>query len=217
MPLERGPLPRRYFRNTGFAPSITCRNERIATNDAAKWARIRCVISGGRAAAPAPAPSPPRASPPVRRTPRGCAGASARAAAERRAAFTARAVSARRTVEPDRLADEIATAGGDAKAFAAYVANELDRRKLFDFAMPTHGQLDVAFDNAVTEGRQFQRTGAAAAASRFACRRNAAHATPPAKIATTPPKVPIHGSPKSPAIWLPSSAPAPIPTLYSPE
>ncbi|MCA3847818.1 MAG: SDR family NAD(P)-dependent oxidoreductase, partial [Burkholderia sp.] len=47
-------------------------------------------------------------------------------------------VSARRKTELDRLVDEIATAGGDAKAFAADVANEDDLRKLFDFTVSTH-------------------------------------------------------------------------------
>ncbi|MDF3084126.1 SDR family NAD(P)-dependent oxidoreductase [Burkholderia sola] len=61
-------------------------------------------------------------------------------------------VSARRQAELDRLVDEIATAGGDATAFAADVANEDDLRKLFDFTVSTHGRLDIAFNNAGTEG-----------------------------------------------------------------
>lgn len=42
-------------------------------------------------------------------------------------------VSARRKAELDRLVDEIATAGGNATAFAADVANEAELRQLFDF------------------------------------------------------------------------------------
>ncbi|MBK1820840.1 SDR family NAD(P)-dependent oxidoreductase [Burkholderia orbicola] len=61
-------------------------------------------------------------------------------------------VSARRKAELDRLVDEIATAGGNATAFAADVANEGELRKLFDFTVSTHGRLDIAFNNAGTEG-----------------------------------------------------------------
>ncbi|RQT13261.1 SDR family NAD(P)-dependent oxidoreductase [Burkholderia contaminans] len=61
-------------------------------------------------------------------------------------------VSARRKAELDRLVDEIVTAGGEAKAFVADVANEDDLRKLFNFAVETYGRLDIAFNNAGTEG-----------------------------------------------------------------
>jgi|OM-RGC.v1.007135437 NAD(P)-dependent dehydrogenase (short-subunit alcohol dehydrogenase family) len=61
-------------------------------------------------------------------------------------------VSARRKPELDQLVDEIVTAGGEAKAFVADVANEDDLRKLFDFTVSTYGRLDVAFNNAGTEG-----------------------------------------------------------------
>ncbi|VWC61235.1 SDR family NAD(P)-dependent oxidoreductase [Burkholderia lata] len=58
-------------------------------------------------------------------------------------------VSARRKTELDQLVDEIMTAGGEAKAF---VANEDDLRKLFNFTAETYGRLDIAFNNAGTEG-----------------------------------------------------------------
>ncbi|HDR9872509.1 TPA: glucose 1-dehydrogenase [Burkholderia cenocepacia] len=61
-------------------------------------------------------------------------------------------VSARRKAELDRLVDEIATVGGNATAFAADVANEAELRQLFDFTESTHGRLDIAFNNAGTEG-----------------------------------------------------------------
>ncbi|HDR9573211.1 TPA: SDR family NAD(P)-dependent oxidoreductase, partial [Burkholderia stabilis] len=48
-------------------------------------------------------------------------------------------VSARRKTELDRLVDEIATAGGEASAFVADVANEDDLRKLFGFTVSTYG------------------------------------------------------------------------------
>lgn len=50
-------------------------------------------------------------------------------------------------------------------------------------------------------------------AALLACTRNASQHTPTPSPPTMPPNVPIHASPKSRAMWLPSSAPAPIPTL----
>jgi NAD(P)-dependent dehydrogenase (short-subunit alcohol dehydrogenase family) len=61
-------------------------------------------------------------------------------------------VAARRKPELDQLVDEIAAAGGEAKAFVADVANEDDIRKLVDFTVSTYGRLDIAFNNAGTEG-----------------------------------------------------------------
>ncbi|WP_175946027.1 SDR family NAD(P)-dependent oxidoreductase [Burkholderia pyrrocinia] len=61
-------------------------------------------------------------------------------------------VSARRKSELDRLVEEITAAGGEARAFVADVANEDDLRKLFDFTVATYGRLDIAFNNAGTEG-----------------------------------------------------------------
>jgi len=61
-------------------------------------------------------------------------------------------VSARRKTELDRLVEEITAAGGEAKAFVADVANEDALRTLFDFTVSTYGRLDIAFNNAGTEG-----------------------------------------------------------------
>ena len=42
--------------------------------------------------------------------------------------------------------------GGDAKAFVADVANEADIKALVDFTVASYGRLDIAFNNAGTEG-----------------------------------------------------------------
>lgn len=61
-------------------------------------------------------------------------------------------VAARRQPELDQLVDEIANAGGEARAFVADVAKENDIRELVDFTVATYGRLDIAFNNAGTEG-----------------------------------------------------------------
>ncbi|TDV35689.1 NAD(P)-dependent dehydrogenase (short-subunit alcohol dehydrogenase family) [Paraburkholderia caballeronis] len=61
-------------------------------------------------------------------------------------------VAARRSEELERLVSEIAAAGGDAKAFVADVANEADIKALVDFTVASYGRLDIAFNNAGTEG-----------------------------------------------------------------
>lgn len=48
----------------------------------------------------------------------------------------------------ERVASEIAAAGGDATPFVADVSVFEDTRRLVDFALQTHGQLDIAFNNA---------------------------------------------------------------------
>jgi NAD(P)-dependent dehydrogenase (short-subunit alcohol dehydrogenase family) len=48
----------------------------------------------------------------------------------------------------ERVASEIAAAGGDATPFVADVSVFDDTRRLVDFALQTHGQLDIAFNNA---------------------------------------------------------------------
>jgi NAD(P)-dependent dehydrogenase (short-subunit alcohol dehydrogenase family) len=61
-------------------------------------------------------------------------------------------VAARRQPELDQLVEEIADAGGDARAFVADVAKEDDIHQLVDFTVATYGRLDIAFNNAGTEG-----------------------------------------------------------------
>jgi NAD(P)-dependent dehydrogenase (short-subunit alcohol dehydrogenase family) len=50
------------------------------------------------------------------------------------------------------VVDEIVAAGGDARAFVADVAKEADIKALVDFTVATYGRLDIAFNNAGTEG-----------------------------------------------------------------
>ncbi|WP_144158434.1 SDR family NAD(P)-dependent oxidoreductase [Paraburkholderia sp. BCC1885] len=61
-------------------------------------------------------------------------------------------VAARRQPELDQLVEEIADAGGEARAFVADVAKENDIHQLVDFTVATYGRLDIAFNNAGTEG-----------------------------------------------------------------
>ncbi|WP_186098066.1 SDR family NAD(P)-dependent oxidoreductase [Burkholderia gladioli] len=61
-------------------------------------------------------------------------------------------VAARRRPELDSLVAEIAAAGGEARAFVADIAQEAEVRALVDFAAGTYGRLDIAFNNAGTEG-----------------------------------------------------------------
>ena len=61
-------------------------------------------------------------------------------------------VAARRKDELDHLVQEIAAAQGEAAAIKVDVANEDDIKKLVDFTVSTYGRLDIAFNNAGTEG-----------------------------------------------------------------
>ncbi|WP_186068969.1 SDR family NAD(P)-dependent oxidoreductase [Burkholderia gladioli] len=61
-------------------------------------------------------------------------------------------VAARRQPELDSLVAEIAAAGGEARAFVADIAQEAEVRALVDFAAVIYGRLDIAFNNAGTEG-----------------------------------------------------------------
>ncbi|PEH84672.1 SDR family NAD(P)-dependent oxidoreductase [Burkholderia gladioli] len=61
-------------------------------------------------------------------------------------------VAARRQPELDSLVAEIAVAGGEARAFVADIAQEAEVRALVDFAAGIYGRLDIAFNNAGTEG-----------------------------------------------------------------
>ncbi|KXU83406.1 oxidoreductase [Paraburkholderia monticola] len=61
-------------------------------------------------------------------------------------------VAARRKDELDQLVQQIAAGGGDASAFAADVSKEADIRGLVDYTVKTYGRLDIAFNNAGTEG-----------------------------------------------------------------
>lgn len=61
-------------------------------------------------------------------------------------------VAARRQPELDSLVAEIAAAGGEARAFVADIAQEAEVRALVNFAAGIYGRLDIAFNNAGTEG-----------------------------------------------------------------
>src|ERR1700742_4373525 len=61
-------------------------------------------------------------------------------------------VAARRKDELDHLVQEIAAAQGEAAAIKVDVANEDDIKQLIDFTVSTYGRLDIAFNNAGTEG-----------------------------------------------------------------
>lgn len=61
-------------------------------------------------------------------------------------------VAARREEELAQVVDGIVAAGGDARAFVADVAKETDIKALVDFTVATYGRLDIAFNNAGTEG-----------------------------------------------------------------
>lgn len=61
-------------------------------------------------------------------------------------------IAARRRDELDQVVDEIVAAGGEARAFVADVAKEADIKALVDFTVATYGRLDIAFNNAGTEG-----------------------------------------------------------------
>ncbi|MCP3710827.1 glucose 1-dehydrogenase [Paraburkholderia sp. CNPSo 3274] len=61
-------------------------------------------------------------------------------------------VAARRKDELDQLAQQISAEGGEASAFAADVSKEADIKRLVDYTVQTYGRLDIAFNNAGTEG-----------------------------------------------------------------
>ncbi|SAL34716.1 Short-chain dehydrogenase/reductase SDR [Caballeronia sordidicola] len=61
-------------------------------------------------------------------------------------------VAARRRDELDQVVQEITAAHGDAAAITVDVSKEEDLRNMVDFAVSTYGRLDVAFNNAGTEG-----------------------------------------------------------------
>ena len=71
------------------------------------------------------------------------------AGAKRLAREGAKLIVADRNAEAvERVASEIASAGGDATPFVADVSVFEDTRRLVDFAVQTYGQLDIAFNNA---------------------------------------------------------------------
>jgi NAD(P)-dependent dehydrogenase (short-subunit alcohol dehydrogenase family) len=61
-------------------------------------------------------------------------------------------VAARRQEELAQVVQEITTAHGNAAAITVDVSKEEDLRKLVDFTISTYGRLDIAFNNAGTEG-----------------------------------------------------------------
>ena len=61
-------------------------------------------------------------------------------------------VAARRQEELEQVVQEITTAQGNAAAITVDVSKEEDLRKLVGFTVSTYGRLDIAFNNAGTEG-----------------------------------------------------------------
>jgi NAD(P)-dependent dehydrogenase (short-subunit alcohol dehydrogenase family) len=61
-------------------------------------------------------------------------------------------VAARRKDELDQLVQQIVAEGGEASAIAADVSKETDIRRMVDYSVETYGRLDIAFNNAGTEG-----------------------------------------------------------------
>ncbi|MCX5540950.1 glucose 1-dehydrogenase [Paraburkholderia sp. CNPSo 3076] len=61
-------------------------------------------------------------------------------------------VAARRKDELDQLVQQISAEGGEASAFVADVSKEADIKHLVDCTVQTYGRLDIAFNNAGTEG-----------------------------------------------------------------
>jgi len=61
-------------------------------------------------------------------------------------------VAARRKGELDEVVQQIAAQGGEASAFVADVSKEADIKRLVDYTVQTYGRLDIAFNNAGTEG-----------------------------------------------------------------
>lgn len=68
-------------------------------------------------------------------------------------------VSGRRQAEGEAVVAEIRSAGGVAAFFRADVSDEAQVAALVDFTLTTHGRLDVAFNNAGTEGELSPVTG----------------------------------------------------------
>ncbi|MCP3727826.1 glucose 1-dehydrogenase [Paraburkholderia sp. CNPSo 3272] len=61
-------------------------------------------------------------------------------------------VAARRKDELHQLVQQISAQGGGASACVADVSKEADIKRLVDYAVQTYGRLDIAFNNAGTEG-----------------------------------------------------------------
>jgi NAD(P)-dependent dehydrogenase (short-subunit alcohol dehydrogenase family) len=61
-------------------------------------------------------------------------------------------VAARRKGELDEVVQQIAAQGGEASAFVADISKEVDIKRLVDYTVQTYGRLDIAFNNAGTEG-----------------------------------------------------------------
>jgi NAD(P)-dependent dehydrogenase (short-subunit alcohol dehydrogenase family) len=61
-------------------------------------------------------------------------------------------VSARRKDELDQVVEQILSEGGHASAHTADVSKEADIKRLVDYTVQIHGRLDIAFNNAGTEG-----------------------------------------------------------------
>jgi NAD(P)-dependent dehydrogenase (short-subunit alcohol dehydrogenase family) len=61
-------------------------------------------------------------------------------------------VAARRKEELDQLVQQIVAESGAASAIAADVSKETDIRRMVDYTVETYGRLDIAFNNAGTEG-----------------------------------------------------------------
>lgn len=61
-------------------------------------------------------------------------------------------VAARRKDELDQLVQQISAEGGEASALVADVSKEADIKRLVDYTVQTYGRLDIAFNNAGTEG-----------------------------------------------------------------
>jgi NAD(P)-dependent dehydrogenase (short-subunit alcohol dehydrogenase family) len=61
-------------------------------------------------------------------------------------------VAARRKEELDQVVEQITAEGGRASAIAADVSKEADIKRLVDYTVQTYGRLDIAFNNAGTEG-----------------------------------------------------------------
>ena len=61
-------------------------------------------------------------------------------------------VAARRKEELDRVVKQIVDADGEASAIVVDVSKEDDIKRLVDFTVSTYGRLDIAFNNAGTEG-----------------------------------------------------------------
>jgi NAD(P)-dependent dehydrogenase (short-subunit alcohol dehydrogenase family) len=61
-------------------------------------------------------------------------------------------VAARRKSELDQVVQQIVSEGGNASAIEADVSKEADIKKIVDYTVQNYGRLDIAFNNAGTEG-----------------------------------------------------------------